>query len=109
MGSAAGSDLVNRRLAEALCVAVVSVDYRLAPEYPWPAAPDDCETVASWLVEHSHARFGTNRLAVAGLSAGGTLAMTVLLRMRDRGINAFSGGVLQCGTFDLSAQTRQVA
>ena len=105
MGSAAGSDLRNRRLVDALGVAVVSVDYRLAPECPWPAAPDDCEIVALWLVEQSQARFGTTRLLVSGFSAGSTLAMTVLLRMRDRGVTAFSGGVLQCGTFDLSAQT----
>lgn len=105
MGSAAGSDLRNRRLADALGVAVVSVDYRLAPEWPWPAAPDDCETAALWLVEQGQARFGTTRLIVSGFSAGATLAMTTLLRMRDRGVTAFSGGVLQCGTYDLSALT----
>ena len=105
LGSAAGSDLRNRRLVDALGVAVVSVDYRLAPEDPWPAAPDDCETAALWLAEHSDARFGTSRLATIGLSAGSTLAAATLVRLRDRGIPAFEGAVLQCGTFDLSAQT----
>ena len=105
MGSAAGSDLRNRRLVDTLGVAVVSVDYRLAPENPWPAAPDDCETAALWLAMHAHARFGTTKLAVAGFSAGATLAMATLLRLRDRGLEVFSGGVLQCGTYDLSAQT----
>lgn len=105
MGSAAGSDIRNRQLADALGVAVASVDYRLAPEHPWPAAPDDCETAALWLVEHARHRFGTTKLAVGGFSAGATLAMTTLLRLRDRGVTAFTGAVLQFGTYDLSAQT----
>ncbi|NLE78639.1 MAG: alpha/beta hydrolase [Rhodococcus sp.] len=105
LGSAAGSDVRNRRLVDTLGVAVVSVDYRLAPENPWPAAPDDCETAALWLVDHAEARFGTTRLAAVGFSAGSTLAMATLIRLRDRGIHAFDGAVLQCGTYDLSART----
>ncbi|WP_280235978.1 alpha/beta hydrolase [Nocardia cyriacigeorgica] len=105
MGSAADSDVRNRRLADALGIAVVSVDYRLAPEHPWPAAPDDCETAALWLIEHAEQRYGTAKLAIGGFSAGSTLAMTTLLRLRDRGINAFDCAVLQFGTYDLSART----
>ncbi|WCB91574.1 Monoterpene epsilon-lactone hydrolase [Baekduia alba] len=104
MGSATASDVRNRQLADALGIAVASVDYRLAPEHPWPAAPDDCETAALWLAEHAEQRFGTTKLAVGGFSAGATLAMTTLLRLRDRGI-AFGSAVLQFGTYDLSAQT----
>ena len=40
-------DIRNARCAETLDVAVVSVEYRLAPEHPWPAGPDDCETAAT--------------------------------------------------------------
>jgi acetyl esterase/lipase len=105
LGSAAGSDLRNRRLVDALGVVVVSVDYRLAPEHPWPAAPDDCETVALWLAERAEARFGTSRLLITGFSAGSTLAAATLIRLRDRGVPSFCGAVLQCGTYDLSAQT----
>lgn len=105
LGSAAGSDVRNRRLVDALGIAVVSVDYRLAPENPWPAAPDDCETAALWLAENAEARFGTTRLAMSGFSAGSTLVTVTLLRLRDRGIHAFGGAVVQCGTYDLSAQT----
>ncbi|MUL45827.1 alpha/beta hydrolase [Mycobacterium sp. CBMA293] len=105
LGSAARSDVQNRRLVDTLGVAVVSVDYRLAPEHPWPAAPDDCETAALWLAENAEARFGTTRLVMSGFSAGSTLATVTLVRLRDRGIHAFGGAVVQCGTYDLSAQT----
>lgn len=105
MGSAAGSDVRNRELADTLGIVVVSVNYRLAPENPWPAAPDDCETAALWLAEHAADRFGTRRLAIGGFSAGATLAMTTLVRLRDRGVAAFNAAVLQFGTYDLSGQT----
>jgi acetyl esterase/lipase len=106
MGCAARGDARNRGLVDALGIAVVSVDYRLAPEHPWPAAPEDCETAALWLCEHGQALFGTAHLAIGGVSAGATLAMTTLLRLRDRGMaEAFLGAALQFGTYDLSAQT----
>ncbi|MBC2875575.1 MULTISPECIES: alpha/beta hydrolase [Streptomyces] len=106
MDSAAHGDVRNRELADALGVAVVSVDYRLAPEHPWPAAPDDCEAAALWLVEEAGARFGTSRLAIGGSSSGATLALATLLRLRDRGAaGRFTGAALRFGTYDLSART----
>lgn len=106
MGAAADDDVRNRRISESLGVAVVSVDYRLAPEEPWPAAPDDCETAALWLIENSEVYFGTTQLTIGGFSAGSTLAMTTLLRLRDRGLShAFTGAALQFGTYDLSSLT----
>lgn len=113
MDSAARDDVRNRALAEDLQIAVVSVDYRLAPEHPWPAAPDDCESAALWLMENGQARFGSSRLAIGGRSAGATLALATLLRLRDRGLaEGFACAALQFGTYDLSAQTpagRQIA
>jgi len=106
LGQTAGGDARNAALAESLGIAVVSVDHRLAPEHPWPAAPDDCEAAARWLVEHAADRFGTTRLAIGGSSAGATLAVTTLLRLRDTGTAAaFAGAVLQFGTYDLSGST----
>ncbi|ESU48013.1 alpha/beta hydrolase [Streptomyces filamentosus] len=106
MDSAAHSDVRNRALADTLHAAVVSVDYRLAPEHPWPAAPDDCEAVALWLVGQAETRFGTTRLAIGGSSAGATLALAALLRLRDRGVvDRFAGAALRFGTYDLSAHT----
>jgi acetyl esterase/lipase len=106
MDCAARGDRRNRQLAEALQLAVVSVDYRLAPEHPWPAAPGDCEAAARWLVHEADARFGTSRLAIGGSSAGATLALATLLRLRDSGtVDRFTGAALQFGTYDLSART----
>jgi acetyl esterase len=106
LSSAARGDTRNARLADAVGVAVVSVDYRLAPEHPWPAAPDDCETAALWLLEDAQTRFGTARLAIGGASAGANLAVTTLLRLRDKGFAApFVGAVLQFGSYDLSGQS----
>ncbi|WP_330230734.1 alpha/beta hydrolase [Nocardia sp. NBC_00508] len=106
LGSAASGDARNARLADNLGVAVVSVDYRLAPEHPWPAAPDDCETAALWLLERAESLFGTTELAIGGASAGSTLAMTTLLRLRDQGLaDPFAGAVLQFGAYDLSGQS----
>jgi acetyl esterase/lipase len=112
MDSASRSDARNALLADAVGVAVVSVDYRLAPEHPWPAAPDDCETAALWLVEHAGDLFGTTRLVIGGASAGANLAMVTLLRMRLRmrlrsgGLRSpFLGAALQFGAYDLSGLT----
>jgi acetyl esterase/lipase len=106
LSQAARSDARNASLADALGVAVVTVDYRLAPEDPWPAATDDCETAAAWLVEQAGALFGTARLAIGGGSAGANLAMTSLFRLRDRGLaEHFAGVLLQFGTYDLSGRS----
>ncbi len=105
LSSAASDDARNRRVADALGVVVVGVDYRLAPEHPWPAAPDDCEVAALWLVEQAEQLFGTTTLAIGGFSAGATLAVTTMLRLRERHITAFGSAVLQFGTYDLSTHT----
>jgi acetyl esterase/lipase len=106
MGWAGRGDARNRRLSDALGITVVSVDYRLAPEHPWPAGPDDCETAALWVLENAEGRFGTSRLAIGGASSGGNFAMTTLLRLRDKGlVEPFVGAVLLYGAFDLSGRT----
>ena len=83
--------------------AVVSVGYRLAPENPYPAGPDDCEAVAVWLAENSSAEFGTDRLVIGGESAGANLSAVTLLRMRDRhDFTGFCGAALTYGVYDMS-------
>ncbi|HWL46890.1 MAG TPA: alpha/beta hydrolase, partial [Sphingomonadaceae bacterium] len=71
-------------IARQLDLPVVAVDYRLAPEHPWPAAPDDCETAARWIATAPDAldRAPTGLVCV-GDSAGGVLAIVTTLALRD--------------------------
>ena len=106
MDSASRGDRQNVALADAVGVAVVSVDYRLAPEHPWPCAPDDCETAARWVLDKAEELFGTDRLMIGGASAGANLAAATLIRLRDRGlVHRCIGAVLQFGAYDLSGHS----
>ena len=73
-----------RRLAATLGAVVLHVDYRLAPEHPFPAAYEDCVAAIEWAFEHVDELGGrADRIAVAGDSAGGNLAAAVALHCRD--------------------------
>ena len=108
-GSADGQDERLWQLAVQARLAVVSVEYRLAPEHPFPAGPDDCEAAARWLVDRAAAEFGTERLLIGGESAGAHLTVLTLLRLRDRhGIaGAFRAANLVFGPYDLSMTPSQ--
>jgi len=84
-------------------LAAVSVDYRLAPEHPFPAGIDDAVAAARWLVQHAEHEFGISWLAIGGESAGAHLAASTLIRMRDAGeVGVFRAANLMYGCFDLS-------
>ena len=108
LGSAALQDPMLERIADNTGLAAVSVEYRLAPEHPYPAGPDDCETAAAWLVANGKKEFGTDVLTTGGESAGGHLTAVTVLRMRDRyGYTGFRGANLVYGAFDLSMTPSQ--
>ncbi len=96
------NDLGNRDVSRRHHMAVISVDYRLAPEHPYPAGPDDGMVVARWLLEHGGAEFGTDRVLIGGESAGGYMAAAVLLRIRDElGVaDRVDGANLVFGVYD---------
>ncbi len=85
MGDLDAEHLNAIRLTEAVGAVIVSVDYRKAPEFPFPAAPDDCYAGLLWLSANA-ADLGVDpeRIAVYGGSAGGGLALAVTLMARDR-------------------------
>jgi acetyl esterase len=84
IGSVALMDNVARELAFATGAAVISVEYRLAPENPYPAALDDCEAVTRWALANAGTlKVREGAVLVAGESAGGNLATAVCLRLRD--------------------------
>ena len=102
-GAADEQDPWLERIAAACGFACISVDYRLAPEHPYPAGPDDCEAAALWLVREGQSRFGTGLLAIGGESAGAHLSVVTMLRLRDRhGLSPFSGANLFAGCYDMT-------
>lgn len=109
LGSARQDDPESRRIACGCDVAVVSVDYRLAPEHPHPAAVDDCVRAARWVLERGLSELGADRLIVGGYSAGATLAVLTLLQLRDDGVapERLAGANLRYGAYDFGMTPSQ--
>ncbi|WP_460921848.1 alpha/beta hydrolase [Pontibacter brevis] len=85
IGSYDVRDNFCKKIAEQASCAVVSVQYRLAPEHPFPEGLQDCYEATCWVAEHAHVFGGDgSKLAVGGESAGGNLAAVVSLMGRDR-------------------------
>lgn len=86
VGSLDSHDHLCRHLAVRAGIAVLSIDYRLAPEHPFPAALEDSIAAANWAAhEAANLQIDATRLAVGGDSAGGQLAACVALALRDTG------------------------
>jgi acetyl esterase len=86
VGSVADYDGLARRLADRLPAVVLSVEYRRAPEHPFPAAVEDAAAATRWAIAHAAELGGDpGRVAVAGDSGGGNLAAVVCQQLRDEG------------------------
>ena len=103
-------DVLCRQLTAEAGVAVVSVDYRLAPEHKFPASVDDAWAATRWVAGHADALgVDARRLSVGGDSAGGNLAAVVALLARDAGAPAIALQVLVYPVTDLGAETKSYA
>jgi acetyl esterase len=110
LGAADLQDTMLERIGRNTGLACVSVEYRLAPEHPYPAGPDDCEAAVLWLIKNSKSEFGSDLLTIGGESAGGHLSVVTLLRLRDRhGFTGFKAANLVFGAYDLSMTPSQKA
>ncbi len=85
LGDIDQEDFTSKKLALAAECTVISVDYRLAPEHPYPAPLEDCYTALQWLSAHTEElEVNKSRIAIGGASAGGGLAAGLAILARDR-------------------------
>lgn len=109
MGSAAMNHAANIRIARQLGVPVVSVDYRLAPEHPFPAALDDCYSALRWVQSGGHEDdLGEVSIALHGFSAGAGLCAALALRARDADGPHITFQYLGCPLLDDRLDTRSM-
>ena len=104
-GSVRDIDHVCSRLANVADLVVVSLDYRLAPEHPFPAALHDTYDAMCWLAANGHLIGGDGRLAAGGLSAGAALVAGACLMARDEGGPALARQVLCYPALDFGQDT----
>jgi monoterpene epsilon-lactone hydrolase len=90
-------------LAQKMGLRVLMVDYRLAPQHPFPAALDDCVTVYRWLLKQGNS---ARNMVVAGDSAGGNLTITLLMKLRDDGDLLPAAAACLSPVADLSGKAR---
>jgi acetyl esterase/lipase len=104
IGNAAMNDQLNAGLINACNVAVISVDYRLAPAAPLAAIMDDCLAAARWLLDGGLPEYDGLPVYVLGESAGGHLAAATLLRLKrwPNLLRRIDGAILYYGVYDLA-------
>ncbi|NNG02400.1 MAG: alpha/beta hydrolase [Desulfobacteraceae bacterium] len=102
-GSAAEFDPVCSGLAATSKAVVISVDYRLAPEFNFPAPVEDANAAAAWIAENAaQFKVDPDKIAVAGDSAGANMATNAAIYARNHGVSPYCAQVLICPWVDLS-------
>jgi acetyl esterase len=100
-------DAVARQLAKRSGLRLVSVDYALAPEHPFPVPLDDCVAAVRWVLSDGAKEFGIDpaRVAIAGDSAGANLALATCLKLRQSGAIPLRGAALIYGCYSADTDT----
>ncbi len=93
------------KLSRSSGTCVFSVDYRLAPEYKFPAPHDDCLTSYLWLLKQG---IEPSKIVIAGISAGGTLALSTILSLRDNGVELPAAAVCMSPLVDMLFQGHSI-
>jgi len=93
------------KLSSSSGACVFSIDYRLAPEYKFPASHEDCLTSYLWLLKQS---FDPSKIVIAGISSGGTLALSTLLSLRDNGVKLPAAAVCMSPAVDMLFQGHSI-
>ena len=109
LGSPEMDDAFNLRHGAATGCVTVAASYRMGPEAPYPAGPDDAEATALWLIEHAVAEWGVPFNVVMGSSAGANIAAVTLQRLRDRhdALGGIVAANLVYGVYDLTGTPSQ--
>ncbi len=110
LGAGDMQDILLKTVADLAGFCAASIDYRLAPEHPYPAGAEDCEDAVSYLLEHGPKLFDAPpHFVIGGESAGAHLSVVTLLRLRDRHRTQarIAGANLVYGAYDLSMTPSQ--
>ncbi len=101
-GSSESTELITRKFSHMAQMIVISVDYRLAPEYPFPHGLNDCIDAYKWARENGKKHFSANqeRIVVAGDSCGGNLAPAIVISMRKQGYRIPDACLMLCPLTD---------
>ncbi len=90
LGSPSGTRRLTSTIAKTANLKILSIDYRLAPEYPFPTPLEDCVAAYKWLLSNG---FKSEHIIIAGESAGGNLTLATLLKLRDQGMDLPAGAI----------------
>lgn len=101
-GSPDSTEFITRKMSHLAEVIIISLDYRLAPEYPYPHGLNDCYDAYKWARENGKKRFSANqeRIGVAGDSAGGNLGPAIVIRARNEGYRIPEACLMICPLTD---------
>jgi acetyl esterase/lipase len=105
LGSAKGNRPLTVEIGKVSDMKVLSVDYRLAPENPYPAGLDDCVKVYKWLLSEG---FKPENIIFGGASAGGNMTLATMLRARDEGLPLPKGGICLSPGIDYTIDNKSV-